>query len=229
MKILVIVPAYNEEKSLPGVVQDLRDHAGFADVLVIDDGSRDSTARIAKELAIEVVRLPFNLGIGGAMQAGYLYAERNGYDLAVQFDGDGQHIAVEIEKLIGPLKRGEADLVAGSRFLKPGGYRAPLFRRAGIWFFSFLLSRILGMHVTDTTSGFRAANRKAIEFFSRLYPEDYPEVETLVLLHKAGLRIAETPVMMRERSSGRSSITAIRSVYYMTKVLLAVFIDLLKK
>lgn len=229
MKILVIVPAYNEEKSLPGVIQDLRDHAGFADVLVIDDGSRDLTARIAKELAVEVLRLPFNLGIGGAMQAGYLYAERNGYDLAVQFDGDGQHIAGEIEKLIDPLKRGAADLVAGSRFLKPGGYRAPLFRRAGIWLFSFLLSRILGMHVTDTTSGFRAANRKAIEFFSRQYPDDYPEVETLVLLHKAGLKVAETPVMMRERSSGQSSITASRSVYYMTKVLLAVFIDLFKK
>ncbi len=229
MKILVIVPAYNEEKSLPGVIQDLRNHAGFADVLVIDDGSRDSTARIAKELAAEVVRLPFNLGIGGAMQAGYLYAERNGYDFAVQFDGDGQHIAGEIEKLIDPLKRGAADLVAGSRFLEPCGYRAPLFRRAGIWFFSFLLSRILGRRVTDTTSGFRAVNRKAIEFFSWQYPDDYPEVETLVLLHKAGLKIAETPVMMRERSGGRSSITAIRSVYYMTKVLLAVFIDLLKK
>ncbi len=229
MKILVIVPAYNEEKSLPGVVLDLREHAASADVLVVDDGSRDATARIAVELGVTVLRLPFNLGIGGAMQAGYLYADRQGYDVAVQFDGDGQHKAEEIEKLLQPIASGSADIVAGSRFLIPGGYQAPLTRKIGMWIFSFLLSRILDTRVTDTTSGFRAANRRVIEYFSRHYPEDYPEVETLVLLHKKGNRILEVPVMMRERTGGRSSITATRSVYYMVKVLLAVLVDVFKK
>ena len=229
MMILIIVPAYNEEKSLPGVVQDLRKHAAYADVLVVDDGSCDATARIAAELGVTVLRLPFNLGIGGAMQVGYLYAERQGYDVAVQFDGDGQHKAEEIEKLLQPIISGSADIAAGSRFLTPGGYQAPFSRKIGIWIFSFLLSRILGTRVTDTTSGFRAANRRVIEYFARFYPEDYPEVETLVLLHKKGDRIIEVPVMMRGRAEGRSSITAACSVYYMVKVILAVLVDLFKK
>jgi glycosyltransferase involved in cell wall biosynthesis len=229
MKILMIVPAYNEEKSLPGVIQDLRNHAAYADVLVVDDGSCDATAHIATKLGVSVLRLPFNLGIGGAMQAGYLYADRQGYDIAVQFDGDGQHIAAEIGKLLQCITSGSADIVAGSRFLIPGGYQTPATRKVGMWIFSFLLSRILGMRVTDTTSGFRAANRPVIEYFAQHYPEDYPEVETLVLVHKKHFRINEVPVMMRERTGGRSSITAVRSVYYMIKVLLAVLVDLLKK
>ena len=184
---------------------------------------------VAAELGVTVLRLPFNLGIGGAMQAGYLYADRQGYDIAVQFDGDGQHKAAEIEKLLQPVVSGSADIAAGSRFLIPGGYQAPLPRKAGMWIFSFLLSRILGTRVTDTTSGFRAANRRVIEYFAQHYPEDYPEVEALVLLHKRGVRIIEVPVMMRERTEGRSSITPIRSVYYMVKVILAVLVDLLKK
>jgi glycosyltransferase involved in cell wall biosynthesis len=228
-KILVIVPAYNEEKSLPRVIRDLRVHSPGVDVLVVDDGSHDATPHIADDMDVNVLKLPFNLGIGGAVQAGYLYADRQGYDIAVQFDGDGQHIALEVEKLLQPVISGSADIVAGSRFLIPGGYQAPVTRKIGMWIFSFLLSRILGMRVTDTTSGFRAANRRVIEYFARHYPEDYPEVEALVLLHKKGFRIIEVPVMMRERTGGRSSITAIRSVYYMVKVLLAVLVDLLKK
>jgi hypothetical protein len=163
------------------------------------------------------------------MQAGYLYAQEEGYDVAVQFDGDGQHLAKEIEKLLRPVLEGRADLVVGSRFLNQGKYNATAFRKIGIWIFSSVLSRILGMPVTDSTSGFRAANRRVIEFFSRTYPDDYPEVEALVLLHKAKLRVAEVPVSMRERTGGKSSITPIRSAYYMIKVLLAIFIDLLKK
>lgn len=228
-KILVIVPAYNEEKSLPGVLRDLREHAEEADVLVIDDGSSDATARVARELDAQVLRLPYNLGIGGAMQSGYLYADRHGYDIAIQFDGDGQHCAAEIGALLRQIEHDAADLVVGSRFLEDGGYKAPIFRKTGIWIFSLLLSRILGMRVTDTTSGFRAANAKVIAFFSRHYPDDYPEVEALVLLHKADFRIMEVPTIMQERTGGQSSITAVRSVYYMVKVLLAVFIDLLKK
>jgi hypothetical protein len=149
--------------------------------------------------------------------------------VAIQFDGDGQHLAVEIRKLLGPLEAGRADLVIGSRFLNPGGYRAPVFRKLGIGIFSFVLSRILGMEVTDSTSGFRAANRRVIEFFARNYPDDYPEVESLVLLHKMKMRMEEVAVTMRGRTGGKSSITPMRSVYYMLKVLMAIFIDLMKK
>jgi glycosyltransferase involved in cell wall biosynthesis len=229
MKILVIVPAYNEEESLPGVISDLRQHAPGADIVVVNDGSADRTPHIARAMGVKVLDLPVNLGIGGAMQAGYLFAAKNDYDVAVQFDGDGQHRAGEIEKLLRPLAGGEADLVIGSRFVQPGDYRAPFLRRIGMYIFSFTLSRILDSPVTDTTSGFRAVNKKVAGYFSRSYPEDYPEVEALVLLHKQGLRIAEVQVSMRERTGGQTSITAMRSAYYMVKVLLAVFIDLLKK
>ncbi len=229
MKILIIVPAYNEEESLPGALRDLRASLPSADVLVVNDGSTDSTGKIACESGVKALHLPFNLGIGGAMQAGYRYAEQYGYDIAMQFDGDGQHLGKEIDKLVKPLLMGESDLVIGSRFLLPGTYRASLFRMIGIRIFSFIISRILGTPVTDSTSGFRAANRRVIEFFSRTYPDDYPEVEALVLLHKARLRITEVAVAMGERTGGVSSITPIRSVYYMVKVLLAIFIDLLKK
>lgn len=229
MKTLIIVPAYNEEASLPGVVRDLWEHVPSADVLVVNDGSRDATAHIARKLGVVLLDLPFNLGIGGAVQAGYLYAERHAYDIAIQFDGDGQHRAEEIHKLLRPLRAGEADLVVGSRFMVNGGYEAPVFRKMGIGIFSFVLSRILGMAVTDSTSGFRAANRGVIEFFAATYPDDYPEVESLVLLHRVNMRIREVPVAMSERTGGTSSITPVRSIYYMTKVLMAIFIDLMKK
>jgi glycosyltransferase involved in cell wall biosynthesis len=229
MKILVIIPAYNEEQSLPAVIADLKQHVAEADILVVNDGSRDRTTDVARQAGVKVAALPFNLGIGGAMQTGYRYAHAKGYDIAIQFDGDGQHVAAEVSTLLELLKGGKADLVVGSRFLKRGDYRPPFFRRIGMWIFSTFLSAILGMTITDTTSGFRAANRRVIDFFARAYPEDYPEVESLVLLHRAGSVIAEVPVKMRDRTAGRSSITPIRSAYYMIKVLLAVFIDLMKK
>jgi glycosyltransferase involved in cell wall biosynthesis len=229
MKILIIIPAYNEEASLPGVIKDLREHVPTADVLVVNDGSTDDTAQLARKIGVKVLDLPFNLGIGGAVQSGYLYAERNGYDIAVQFDGDGQHRAEEINKLIEPIVTKQADLVVGSRFLAIGGYKAPIFRKMGIAIFSFIISRILGITVTDSTSGFRAANRRVIGFFAHTYPDDYPEVEALVLLHKVGLRMTEVSVTMQGRTGGRSSITPARSAYYMTKVLMAIFIDLMKK
>ena len=228
-RTLIIIPAFNEEESLPGVIQDLRTHFPEGDVLVVDDGSRDRTAAIARAAGVRVASLPFNLGIGGAVQTGYRHAQKEGYDVAVQFDGDGQHLAAEIGKLLDTLAQGSADIAVGSRFLAAGEYRPPVFRRIGIWIFSRVLSAIIGMPVTDTTSGFRAANRRVIDYFSRSYPEDYPEVESLVLLHRAGMLIRETPVQMRDRTGGRSSITPVRSAYYMIKVLLAVFIDLLKK
>jgi hypothetical protein len=228
-KILIIIPAYNEEESLPGVMRDLRNHAPDADILVVDDGSRDRTAAVARQAGVKVASLPYNLGIGGAMQTGFQYARNNGYDIAIQFDGDGQHMAAEIGELLDLLRQGRADIVSGSRFLNRGEYRPPFFRKIGIWIFSTVLSAIIGIPVTDTTSGFRAANRRVIEFFAWSYPEDYPEVESLVLLHRAGMTIAEVPVRMRDRTGGRSSITPIRSAYYMVKVLLAVFVDLMKK
>ncbi len=228
-RLLVIIPAFNEEQSVGGVIADLRAHVPDADVVVVDDGCGDGTASTAREAGGKVLSLPFNLGIGGAMQTGYRYALQNGYSLAVQFDGDGQHIAGEIAALLEPVASGRTDIVVGSRFLRPGQYRPSFFRRIGIWIFSSILSRIMGMPVTDPTSGFRAVNRRVIESFAAAYPEDYPEVETLVLLHRAGLRIEEVPVRMRERTVGRSSITPVRSAYYMVKVLLAVFIDLLRK
>jgi len=190
---------------------------------------RSALLRQAVEAEPASVDLPFNLGIGGAVQAGYLYAERNDYDIAVQFDGDGQHLASEIKKLLEPLEANRADIVVGSRFMTNGGYKAPVFRKMGIGIFSFVLSRILGTTVTDSTSGLRVANRRVIEFFAHTYPDDYPEVESLVLLHRVGLRMTEVPVVMRDRTGGRSSITPIRSIYYMTKVLMAIFIDLMKK
>jgi glycosyltransferase involved in cell wall biosynthesis len=229
MNILIIIPAYNEEASLPGVIRDLRAHVPSFDVIVVNDGSRDATSRLARGMGVPVLDLPFNLGIGGAVQAGYLYALQNGYDAAVQFDGDGQHLAAEIGKLLGPLDAGRVDMTIGSRFLSPGEYRAPLFRKLGIGIFSFVLSRVLGFRVTDSTSGFRAANRRVIEFFARTYPDDYPEVESLVLLHKMDMRMEEVAVEMRERTGGKSSITPLRSVYYMAKVLMAIFIDLMKR
>lgn len=229
MKTLIIIPAFNEEESLPGVIDDLRAHLPEVDVIVVNDGSRDRTAEVATEAGASVLNLPYNLGIGGAVQTGYRFARDYGYDIAVQFDGDGQHLAREIGKLFKPLVERRADIVVGSRFLNPGTYRAPFFRKIGIWIFSCTLTSIIGAPVTDTTSGFRASNRRAINFFARTYPEDYPEVESLVLLHRAGMTIAEVAVKMRERRAGKSSITPIRSVYYMIKVLLAVFIDLLKK
>ena len=228
MRTLVIVPAYNEQESLPGVIGDLRRHAPGTDIIVVNDGSRDGTSGVAGRLGVPMLSLPFNLGIGGAMQAGYRYAQRHGYDVAVQFDGDGQHRAEEVAKLLEPIASGSADLVVGSRFLEPGGYRVPFMRRLGIRVFAVILSLILGTKVTDTTSGFRAASRRALEFFSRAYPEDYPEVESLVLLHKCGMQVAEVAVQMSDRTGGRSSITFVRSVYYMVKVLLAVMIDLIK-
>ena len=228
-KILIIVPAYNEEESLQGVIQDLRSHVPDADILVVDDGSSDGTAVVARQSGVNLVRLSFNLGIGGAMQTGFQYARTKGYDIAIQFDGDGQHLAAEIDILLATLNKGTADIVIGSRFLNRGDYRPSFFRKIGISIFSTVLSAIIGIRVTDTTSGFRAANRRVIEFFARVYPEDYPEVESLVLLHRAGMSMKEAPVHMRDRTGGRSSITPIRSAYYMIKVLLAVFIDLLKK
>ncbi|MEE8574460.1 MAG: glycosyltransferase family 2 protein [Thermodesulfobacteriota bacterium] len=228
-KVLVIIPAYNEQESIAGVISSVRSDAPEVDLVVINDGSSDDTAQVARALGVKVLDHLFNLGIGATMQTGYKYANRNGYDIAVQFDGDGQHPAHQITDLIGPVLRRDADVVVGSRFIVKGDYKPSISRGAGMVIFSRLVSLILKEKVTDTTSGFRAVGKDVIAFFSRNYPDDYPEVEALVLLHKKGFRIVEIPVTMMERKGGRSSITPSRSVYYMVKVMLAIFVDLLRR
>jgi len=227
--ILIIIPAFNEEASIANVIASVRRCVPGADIVVINDGSTDRTRSIAEGLGVVVLNHIYNLGIGATMQTGYKYAVAGGYDLAVQFDGDGQHPAEQIKDIIRPVLDGKADLVVGSRFLGEGNYRPSIARGAGMAFFSRLVSAILKERLTDTTSGFRAAGRECINYFSSRYPDDYPEVEALVLLHKKGFSIMEVPVTMTERAGGRSSITPLRSVYYMVKVLLAILVDLIKK
>lgn len=227
--VLAIIPAFNEEVSIGGVINDIREHAPEVDIVVIDDGSSDATFSKATALGAKVLRHPYNMGIGATMQTGYRYAARAGYGIAIQVDGDGQHRGDHIESILAPIREGKADVVVGSRFLALGDYKPSMARGAGIAIFSKVVSFILKEHFTDTTSGFRASNSKVIEFFSHHYPDDYPEVEALVLLHKKGFKVREVPVEMSVRSGGVSSITASRSVYYMAKVLLAIFVDLLKK
>ncbi len=226
---IIIIPAYNEALSIASVVEDIRSHSEGHDILVINDGSTDSTEETAGNCGVRVITLPYNLGIGGAMQTGYLYALRHGYEIAIQFDGDGQHIADQIGALVAPLVEGRADMVIGSRFLGEKTYRSRFTRLFGIKILSGVISLLIGQPITDPTSGFRAVNRTVIDYYSGSYPDDYPEPEAVVLLHKAGFRIAEVPALMRERQAGNSSITAVKGLYYMTKVVLAIIIDMMKK
>jgi len=226
---LAIVPALNEEETVGRVIDEIRSFDSGFDIVVVDDGSTDRTAGVAADRGAHVVRLPFNLGIGGAMQTGYRFAFERGYDIAVQIDGDGQHDPAELPAILGPVLAGEADLCVGSRFTSRSGYRSSFVRRVGIRLFARIVSAVVGQKVTDTTSGFRAANRKGIALFATDYPHDYPEVEATVMCVKHKLRLREVPVQMRERGGGTSSITALRSIYYMTKVLLAIFVGLFRR
>jgi glycosyltransferase involved in cell wall biosynthesis len=231
LRKLAIVPAYNEEGMVGRVVRDIGRHAPDFDVVVIDDGSIDATASEAAAEGAALVRHPFNLGIGGAVQSGYKYALRNDYDVAIQVDGDGQHKPAHIHELLEALKTvgDEADMVYGSRFRGDPGYDVPLGRRAGNMIFSLVLSAITRQRITDPTSGFRMTNRRGIELFARDYPHDYPEVEAILMLHSHRLRIHEVPVRMNARGFGRSSIDYPRSAYYMAKVMLALFIGLFRR
>jgi glycosyltransferase involved in cell wall biosynthesis len=231
---LAVVPAYNEAPTVGKVIADIRAELPDFDVLVVDDGSTDATAQAARHAGARVVRLPFNLGIGGAVQTGFRYALENDYQYMVQIDGDGQHDPGEVRKLERTMaRRPEIDMVCGSRFLRGSAdqpeYLAPISRRTGIHLFAFLLRRIVGPKISDPTSGFRLYNRRAIELFARDYPHDYPEVEALLMMHHHRLEMCETRVRMFVRGGGVSSISAGKSVYYMIKVLLALGIGLVRR
>jgi glycosyltransferase involved in cell wall biosynthesis len=225
---LAVVPAYNEAGTIESVIDALQRKTPQLDVVVVDDGSTDDTAARAEAAGARVLQLPFNLGIGGAVQAGFKYADEHGYDYMVQVDGDGQHDPGEIAKLFAALDEPQgADMICGTRFKTATGYMAPISRRTGIHLFAFLLSRLLHQPVTDPTSGFRLYNRRAIAVFSRDYPHDYPEVEAVLMLHHHRLTMREVPVRMYPRGGGVSSINGSgKSLYYMVKVLLALFVGL---
>ncbi len=229
LKRIAIVPALNEEATVGRVIEEIRAFDPGFDVVVVDDGSTDRTAGMAADRGAYVLRLPFNLGIGGAMQTGYRFGFERGYDIAVQIDGDGQHDSGQLPAILAPVLAGEADLCVGSRFAGDSRYRSSFTRRLGIRLFAAVVSAVVRQRVTDTTSGFRAVNRKGIALFASDYPHDYPEVEATVMCVKHKLRLKEVPVDMRERGGGSSSITALRSVYYMTKVLLAIFVGLFRR
>ncbi len=219
---LVIIPAFNEAEAIAHVIGDVRNHCAH-DIVVIDDGSADDTAARAAAVGARVLRHPCNLGIGAAVQSGYLYALRNGYDFVVRQDGDGQHDPSYIPALVSILERGESDIVVGSRFLAREGFQSTLVRRLGIVILS-VVSSLIGTRTTDPTSGYWALNRRAFAVLATSHPDDYPETEALFIAAAAGCRTSEIPVVMRERETGRSSIGALYSGFYMVKVILALLI-----
>ena len=228
MKKLVIIPCYNERESIVNTVKDIKDHAPDFDYIVVNDCSTDDTLDICSKAGIHTLKLPVNLGIGGAVQAGYMYGVKNGYDVAVQFDGDGQHSARYLEEMVSILEKESADMVIGSRFIAHEGFQSSGLRRIGIKHFNMLIKLLTGKRITDPTSGMRMINRKTMEFFSKEYPKDYPEPESVVRLLSLKKKVVELPVQMNERQGGVSSISAMKSVYYMIKVTLAMLIARLR-
>ena len=224
MKAIVIVPAYNEQDNIRKTLEDLKENGAGTDILVMNDCSTDGTEEILREMGVRHLTFPVNLGIGGGVQAGYRYARENGYDIAIQFDGDGQHEARYLSALIAPIEAGEADITIGSRFVEHEGFQSSGVRRVGIRFLSQLIRLLCGVRVKDVTSGMRAVNRRFIEEYAEHYAQDYPEPEALLVAGLLKARILEVPVQMKEREGGKSSISMIRSVYYMVKVSLALII-----
>ena len=227
-RCLAIIPAFNERQSVGKLVTRLRRALPGYDLLVIDDGSTDDTPHQVPPGAT-VVSLPFNLGIGGAMQTGYRYAMLHGYDVAVQVDADGQHRPSEVKRLVAHLLTGQSDLVVGSRFLEPGKYRQTIARLTGSWVLKALIQSLTGLHITDCTSGFRAVNAKVIRAFAHWYPEDYPEPEVILLLHRAGYKIDELSVRMRQRKTGQSSIRLLEGLFYVVKLASCLVLDMFRE
>lgn len=224
MKTLIIIPAYNEEANIQKVVENIKTHCPQCHYIIVNDGSTDHTAQVCREQGFSYLDLPVNLGIAGAVQTGYKYAKRGGYDLAVQVDGDGQHDVRYISQMIAAMQEKQAEIVIGSRFIKKQGFQSSRARRAGISFLSTLIRVCTGKRIYDVTSGFRIVNRRFIDFYAQDYPGDYPEPEAIVMALADSARILEYPVMMKEREGGTSSIYSWRSIYYMVKVSLAVIV-----
>ena len=229
MKKLIIIPAYNEQESIKKTVEDIMEKAPHFDYIVINDCSTDKTKEICETEEFNVIHLPVNLGIGGAVQTGYLYAARNGYDIAVQVDGDGQHDPQFLSKMADYMEAEHADMVIGSRFIDKEGFQSSGARRVGIKYFTMLIKLLTGTKITDPTSGLRMVNREIIEFFAEEYPKDYPEPESVVAILRRKKKVLEIPVIMRERSGGVSSISMKKSVYYMIKESLAILIERIRK
>lgn len=226
--MLLVAPAYNEEEAIPAVIRELREVYPRAPIVVVDDGSSDATASVARRAGAEVLELPHHLGLGGAVQTAYRFAFEHGFQRVVRVDGDGQHPAEEIPKLLELMREGDFDMVSGSRFLEQNGYQVQTLRRFGGMIFSLILRPILGQRITDPTSGFIAVNRRALEVFSRSFPLEYPEIEALVVLKRKQLTFAEAPVRMRPRAGGVSTIGSWQAFYYMVRVLLGVFVNVIK-
>ncbi len=229
MKSLVIIPAYNEEASILETVEDIRKNAPEFDYIVVNDCSTDQTLEVCRQNGIRVLSLPVNLGIGGAVQTGYVYAYENGYDEAVQFDGDGQHDAAFLNRMRDHMRKEGIDLLIGSRFIEGEGFQSTGLRRFGIRYFDRLIFGLTRQRITDPTSGMRMADRRMIRMFAESYPKDYPEPESVVAAIQSGMKVEEYPVVMRERQKGESSISPIRSVYYMIKVTLAILVERLRR
>ena len=229
MKKLVIIPAYNEQDSIEQTVKNIEEYAPGFDYIVVNDGSTDNTLAVCRRAGIPCLKLPVNLGIGGTVQAGYLYGVRHGYDLAVQIDGDGQHDAAFLDMMAQALMDHQVDMVIGSRFITKEGFQSSSLRRVGIRFFSILIRLLTGHTITDPTSGMRMVNRKVMKVYAKDYPKDYPEPESAVQILSRGYKIMEVPVIMNERMGGVSSINLRNSVYYMIKVTLSIFIDKFRK
>lgn len=230
MKVLGIIPAYNEEGNIEELITKFRQiEVGVdIDLIVINDKSTDNTLNILEKLQVNYIDLPCNLGIGGAVQTGYSYGLKHGYDIAVQIDGDGQHDPMYILNLIKPIIQNEADMVIGSRYINNEGFQSTILRRIGIKYFSSLIKLLTNTKITDPTSGFRACNSKVMAYFAEYYPVDYPEPESTTALLRQRYRVIEIPVIMKERKFGLSSINLIKSIYYMVKVTLAILIEIIR-
>ena len=220
-RALVVIPALDEQESLPRTLDELRSAAPGVDVIVVDDGSRDGTVRVAREHGAPVLRHPFNLGVGAALQTGFRYAVARGYDIAVQLDADGQHDPHDLAALVAPVADGRCDVAIGSRYVTAMGYHAPLSRRLGMWLFEGVVRLALRQRITDTTSGYRAYGRAVMEVCQHDFPRDFPDAPLLIMLARRGFRLLEVPVRMRERERGKSFYTLGKSLYYPYKNLLA--------
>lgn len=226
MKLLVLILAFNEEKTIQDVITETRTELPEADILVVNDGSTDTTKQIlSQQMGIIPLHLPYNMGIGGAIWTGFNFFCRRDYDILVRIDGDGQHPPTQAKNLIAPILDGKADCVIGSRFITREGYLSSLHRRGGIKLLNILTGFLLGKKITDNTSGFRAYSRKAVALLTKDYPFDYPEPIEVYLLHREGFRVKEISAKMRERSGGISSISLLNSYYYLIKVLLTILVN----